>query len=87
MAELSAETGWSVEKALNRLDKAFEIAKQTKQSAGMVSSVVAANRMFGLDKDAHANPDKPAELTPEQHQDALNASKRQIDIKLSTGTG
>jgi hypothetical protein len=74
MAKAGAETGWSVAQALKKLNAAYDVAETTKQSAGMVASVVAANRMFGLDKDSQANPDQPLPLTPDQHQEAIRAA-------------
>jgi hypothetical protein len=79
MAKAGAETGWSVAQALKKLNAAYDVANLTKQSAGMVASVVAANRMFGLDKDSQANPDQPLPMTDKQ----LAECNRAANVALS----
>ena len=49
-AELAQETGWDVEIALKHLKKIIDL--YLSQPSAAVSAVVAANRMFGMDKDA-----------------------------------
>ena len=64
---------------------AYDLAESTKQSSSMVSACTGIARLYGMDKDVQTTIDQPQPLTPEQHQEALNASNRQLDVKLSTG--
>lgn len=59
MAELAQETGWSVEIALKKLKKIIISAETSNQLSAAVSAVVAANRMFGLDKDSTSDREIP----------------------------
>jgi hypothetical protein len=64
---------------------AYDLASTSNQPSAMVSAATGIARLYAMDKDSQANPDKPQDLTPEQHQQALDASNRQLDVKLSTG--
>ncbi len=83
MAVLKEETGWSVQIALDKLKDIIKKSVTGKQYSSAVSGIVAANRMFGLDKDMQLNAEQPLDLTAEQHEEALAASNRTLDIKLS----
>ncbi|KKN59787.1 hypothetical protein LCGC14_0538770 [marine sediment metagenome] len=49
-AELAQEAGWNVKIALKHLKKIIDLYLHRPSAA--VSAIVAANRMFGMDKDA-----------------------------------
>jgi len=49
-AEQAKKHDWCEKKAMERLEKAYELAMANQQPSAAVSAVVAVNRMFGLDK-------------------------------------
>lgn len=82
-AKVTARTGRTVQSVDAMQQAAYDLAMSQKQPAAASTAATAIARLYAMDKDNQANPDKPQSLTPEQHQEALNASNRQLDVKLS----
>jgi phage terminase small subunit len=81
--ELRAKFEWDINIAGNNLKAAYKLAKACKQPSAMVSAVIAANRMFGLDKDSSTDSgSKP--LTPAQEA-RFSELARQETIRLAEG--
>ena len=78
-AKIDAKTTYTITVAQARLDEAYAIAKQQNNPAGMVSSVIASNRMYGFDKDNDMGADQAQELTQSQAEEA----RRIANIRLS----
>ncbi len=51
-AELSAETGYTVEQAQKEYEEARELAMRINQPAAAAGAVTGKARLFGMDKDA-----------------------------------
>jgi len=87
IAGLMAVSGAIAERTVQSVDKmyqqAYDLASTGNQPAAMVSACTGIARLYGMDKDVQTTIDQPADLTPEQHQQALEASNRQLDVKLS----
>jgi len=81
-AKIDAKTTYTITVAQARLDDAYAIAKQQNNPAGMVSSVIASNRMYGFDKDNDMGTDQAQELTQSQAEEARRiANIRLIAVK------
>ena len=79
-ARNNTKTTYTITVAQARLDEAYTIAKQQNNPAGMVSSVIASNRMYGFDKDNDMGADQAQELTQSQAEEA----RRIANIRLNT---
>ena len=66
--QLQAETGWDIERSQQKLLHAYGVAEQYHQPSAMVSSIVAVNRLYGMDKDAGSPDNESLELTDAQKQ-------------------
>lgn len=51
-AELAKKTGFTIEKAQEMYEDAYELGKETRQPAAMNGSVTGIARLYGMDKDA-----------------------------------
>lgn len=86
LAELGAKVGWNAERSLMELLATRQRAAILNQPSAEVSALVAANRLFALDKDNNAGGgDKPNELTPDELEVLRADAKRLTALKLRTG--
>ncbi len=67
---------WNEQKALKELDDACLQAEGLRQPAVRVSSVIARNRMFGMDKDAGGKESVPPAFSPEEVEELQAMAKR-----------
>ena len=59
MAELSAETGYTVHQCQQEYEQARQRAVELKQVAAEISAITGKARLYGMDKDVHVNTDQP----------------------------
>jgi phage terminase small subunit len=85
MAAKGAETAMTLDRVQAMYLEAYELGKESKQSSSMVSACTGIARLYGMDKDNQLNTEAPTELSPEQIQEALQASKSITSIKLAIG--
>lgn len=92
MAELRAETGWSVERSQSMLLDVVKQATALNQPSAAVSGLVAVNRLYGLDaskvitEQAESMTQAEAEaLAPLIREAKLRLSKSSPDKELKTG--
>ncbi len=61
----------------------MQASETNKQFATAQTCVTGRARLRGWDRDSQITTDAPLDLTAEQHEEALAASNRTLDIKLS----
>ena len=63
------ETGFTLEKAQEMYEEAFDLGKVTRQPAAMNGSVTGIARLYGMDKDAGAKDQTIIVISPKQPED------------------
>lgn len=84
MAELKAETGWSVERSQKLLLATHAQATALKQPSAAVSAVVAVNRLHFLDQP-QGSGDSPDSLSEQELTELRAMAKAATGLKVDSG--